>query len=136
MDMDKLLKKEILFAQIFILIGLVAGIAGFVFEYQRGLMTGITAGFLPTGTGMLLIYKNARKRPKMLKNIELENEERNIFINTKAGHTAFWISYWYIFAAVILHYSVKISLHQFLIVTIVFMPLVYFTLVILYHRKY
>jgi hypothetical protein len=136
MNFEKFLKKEILCAQIFVLIGIISGIAGFVFEYQRDLMLGLTAGFLPTGIGMLVIYKNARKKPKMQKNIELQNEERNIFINTKAGHAAFWISYWYIFAAVIFHYSVRISLHQFLIATLIFMPLAYFTLVVAYHKKY
>lgn len=136
MSTEKYIKKELLFAQIFIAIGLIAAIVGLIFDYQKGLMTGLTAGFLPTGIGTLVLYKYAKKNPKMKKNIELENEERNIFINKQAGHTAFWISYWYIFAAFILHYLIRISLLQFLIVTIIFMPVVYFLFVFIYHKRY
>jgi hypothetical protein len=42
-------------------------------------MTGIAIGFTPTGIGLLLIYHYGRKNPKMLKNMELEQEERNVF---------------------------------------------------------
>jgi hypothetical protein len=136
MSVEKYIKKELLYSQVFIIIGLIAGILGFIFEYQKGLMTGITAGFLPTGIGTFVLYKYAKKKPGMKKNIELKNEERNIFINSKAGHTAFWVSYWYIFAALVLHYSIRISLLQFLIVTIIFMPVVYFLFVVIYHKKY
>lgn len=136
MSIEKYIKKELLYSQIFIIIGLIAGISGFIFGYQKELMTGLTAGFLPTGIGIMVLYKYARKKPEMKKNIELENEERNIFINTKAGHTAFWVSYWYIFAACILYNIVKISLLQFLIATLFFMPIVYFSLVFIYHKKY
>jgi hypothetical protein len=136
MSTEKYIKKELLYSQVFIIIGLIAAITGFVFQYQKWLMLGIAAGFLPTGIGTMIIYKHARKKPEMKKNIELENEERNIFINTKAGHTAFWVSYWYIFAAVILYNIVKISLLQFLIVTLFFMPVMYFLFVFIYHKKY
>jgi hypothetical protein len=118
------------------MIGIIAAITGFVFEYQKELMTGLTCGFLPTGIGMLIIYKYAKNKPEMKKNIELENEERNIFINTKAGHTAFWVSYWYIFFAVIIYNIISIPLLGFLIATLFFMPIVYFALVIIYHKKY
>lgn len=136
MSIKKYIKKELLYSQIFIIIGLIAGISGFIFGYHKEVMTGLTAGFLPTGIGIMVLYKYAEKKPEMKKNIELENEERNIFINTKAGHTAFWVFYWYIFAAVILYNIVKISLLQFLIVTLFFMPIVYFSFVFIYHKKY
>jgi hypothetical protein len=118
------------------MIGIIAGITGFIFGYQKELMTGLTAGFLPTGIGTMVLYRYAKKKPGMEKNIELENEERNIFINTKAGHIAFWVSYWYIFVAVISYNIIKISLLQFLIITLFFMPIVYFLFVFIYHKKY
>lgn len=136
MSFQKIIRKELIYSLVFTLIGLIAGVTALVFNYQKGLMIGITAGFLPTGIGSMLIYKYAGKNDKMKKNIELENEERNIFINTKAGYTAFWISYWYIFAAVILNYVVKLTLQQFLITTLFFMPIVYFILTVVYHKKY
>ena len=136
MSIEKYIKKELLFSQLFIIIGLIAAITGFIFGYQKELMTGLTAGFLPTGIGVMVLYKYARKKPEMKKNIELENEERNIFFNTKAGHSAVWVSYWYIFVAVILYNIIKITLLKFLTVTLFFMAIMYFTFVFIYHKKY
>ncbi|MCE5345321.1 MAG: hypothetical protein LLG13_03385 [Bacteroidales bacterium] len=113
-----------------------AGIAGFLFRYQKELMLGLTIGFLAAGIGTMFVYKYAKNKPELRKNLELQNEERNIFVNTKAGQSAFWVSYWYIFIAVILSYSLSISLQQFLIITLFFMPIVYFFLVFIYHKKY
>jgi hypothetical protein len=136
MNVEKYIKKDLFFSMIFIFIGAIAGIIGFVFDYQKEVMTGLTAGFLPTGIGMTIVYRIAKKKPELRKNIELENEERNIYINTKAGHTAFWVTYWYIFIAAILYNVISISFLYFLITTICFMPVVYFTFVIIYHRKF
>lgn len=136
MSFEKSIERESMYSKIFILIGIIAGIIGVAFDYQRGLMLGITMGFLPTGIGTLLIYKYGSKNAVMKKNMQLEHEERNIFINTKAGYTAFWISYWYIFLAVVLKHSLKFNLEQFLIGTLIFMPVVYFLFVIIYHKKY
>ncbi len=133
---DKYIKKGFLFSSVFIIIGILAGITGFVFDYQQKLMSGLTAGFLPTGIVMLALYKYSYKKPELRKNIAVENEERNIFINSKAGHTSFWICYFYIFLVFILNYMVEIKVIQFLIITIFFMPIVYFTFVIIYHKKY
>jgi hypothetical protein len=136
MNIEKYVKKDIILSIIFILIGIIAGITGFVFNFHKEVMTGLVCGFLPTGIGTLIINMIAKNNPKMRKNIELENEERNRFINTKAGHTAFWICYSYIFIAAILYNIVHITFLHFLIVTIIFMPVVYFLLVFLYHKKY
>lgn len=136
MNLERYLKKELLYSQIFIFVGIVAGIAGFIFRYQKELMFGLTIGFLAAGIGTMLVYKYAKNKPEMRKNLELQYEERNIFVNTKAGHTAFWISYWYIFIAAIFSYSLRISLQQFLIITLFFMPFVYFLVVFIYHKKY
>jgi hypothetical protein len=136
MSFERYLKKELLYSQIFILIGIITGIAGFIFRYQKELMFGLTIGFLAAGIGTMSVYKYAKNKPELRKNLELQNEERNIFVNTKAAQTAFWVSYWYIFIAVILSYSLSISLQQFLIITLFFMPIVYFSLVFIYHKKY
>ncbi|WP_333888054.1 hypothetical protein [Clostridium sp.] len=93
-------------------------------------------GFTPTGIGMFLIYRNSRKNPKMIKNIQLENEERNIFINTKSGYFAFWVVYWYMLISVILSNIINISFHKFGIFTLIFMSIVYFSIVIINHRRY
>ncbi|WP_097015140.1 hypothetical protein [Anaerocolumna aminovalerica] len=136
MNIDKYIKKGLIFSLIFIFIGILAGITGFVFDYHLELMRGLTVGFLPTGIGMLILYKYSNKKPELRKNIELENEERNIFINTKAGYMAFWICYFYVFLAVLLNQIMDIPVTPFLIITLCLMPIVYFALVIIYHKKY
>ncbi len=136
MSVEKYVKKGVIFSLVFITIGMLAGAAGFIFNFHKEVMTGLTAGFLPTGIGMLILYHTSKNKPEMLINIELENEERNLYINTKAGCTAFWICFYYIFASVILYHIIELSFLTFLIITIFFMPIVYFTLVIVYHKKY
>ena len=140
MTVDKITSKEIRyyirFSGIFIFIGTLALILGFVFKFQTNSMSGIAIGFTPTGIGMLLITLYSRKNPTMLKNMELEQEERNVFINTKAGHTSFWISYWYVFVAVTFGNLFNLSLQKFCIITLFFMPITYFLFLFIYHRKY
>lgn len=136
MEIEGYLKKELLYSRIFILVGLIAGVTGLVYDYQKELMFGLTIGFLASGIGTRLVCQYAGQKPEIKKNLELQNEERNIFINTKAGYTAFWVSYWYIFAAIILNYTIKISLQQFLVLTLFIMAIIYFSLVIVYHKKY
>jgi len=135
MSRDKYLKREIIYSGIFILIGILALIS-FVIGFEKSIMLGIAFGFIPTGIGMLLIYRKAKKHPRLASNLKLEKEERNIYINSKAGHTAFWISYWYVFIASVLSNVVNLSMQKFAIFTLILMPVVYFLFVVVYHKKY
>jgi len=142
-DVNRYVKKEILYAKVFIAIGII-GIAilliDLIFDLRikslLGVGSALAFGFTPTGVGMFLIYKNATRNPKIIKNIELENEERNIFINTKSAHSAFWIMYWYIFILVMLNNIINISFYKFGIFTLIFMPVVYFSMVVINHKRY
>jgi len=136
MTIEKKANKEIIYSAIFIIIGVLALILGYGFKFQAHSMSGIAIGFTPTGIGMLLIYLYSKKNPTLLKNIELEKEERNVFINTKAGCRAFWVSYWYVFIAVMFGSLFDLSLQKFCIITLFFMPITYFSFLIIYHRKY
>lgn len=136
MNIEGRIKKDIMYSKIFIAIGVLAAAAGLIFNFQKSILIGLAFGFLPTGIGLLLVYKYAQHKPKMIQNIKLENEERNLFINTKAGHTAFWVCYWYVFIVLMLSNMVEISLRSFGIITIFFMPIVYFLFVFIYHKKY
>jgi hypothetical protein len=136
MNSEKYVKRELLYYKILVLIGVIAAVVGFIFRYQENAMYGIAFGCLSGGGGSLLAHKYLSKRPELKKNAELQYEERNIFINTKAGQTAFWISYLYITIASIFNYAFEISLKQFLIVTVFFMPIVYFSTLYIYHKKY
>ena len=135
MSRDEYLKKEIIYSGVFILIGIVA-LLGFIVGFEKSTMLGLMSGFIPTGVGIFFVYQIGKKKPKFVNNLQLENEERNIFINTKAGHTAFWVSYGYICIAIILSNVINISMQRFAIFTLIFMPIVYFLLIGMYHKKY
>ncbi len=135
MGTDKYLRGDILYSSFFILIG-IAALVGYIIGFQKDVMFGLMIGFIPTGIGMLSIYLITKKHPGAARNMQLEKEERNIFINSKAGYTAFWISYWYVFIASVFRNVVNVSMHNFTIFTLIFMPVVYFLFVVIYHRKY
>ena len=135
MSTDKYLRGDILYSSFFILIG-IAALVGYIIGFQKDVMFGLMIGFIPTGIGMLSIYLITKKHPGAARNMQLEKEERNIFINSKAGYTAFWISYWYVFIASVFRNVVNVSMHNFTIFTLIFMPVVYFLFVVIYHRKY
>jgi ascorbate-specific PTS system EIIC-type component UlaA len=135
MGRDEYLKREIIYSSIFILIGIIA-LIGFVIGFEKPMMLGIAIGFIPTGVGMLLIYQKAKNHAGFKKNLQLEKEERNIYINTKAGDTSFWISYWYIVIALVFSNVINVSMQRFTIFTLIFMPVVYFLFIAIYHRKY
>jgi len=143
MKADEYIKKDVIYAKIFIIIGvfglaiwLISVVFGFKDGPIVGVASGLSFGFIPTGIGMLIIYKIAGKNSAMMKNIELENEERNKFINTKSGHTAFWVSYWYIFTSVMISNIIIIPFNKFGVFTLVFMPIVYFLVVVINHKRY
>lgn len=135
MSRDEYINREIIYSGIFILVG-IAALISFVIGFEKPIMLGLAIGFLPTGVGMLLIYQIVKKHPGASRNSRLEKEERNIYINSKAGHTAFWISYWYVFIASVFSNVLNVSLQKFTIFTLIFMPAVYFLIVAIYHRKY
>lgn len=128
-------KKGILFSEIFIAIGAAAAV-GAILGYQKEIMFGIAIGFLPTGIGMFIIYKLLKNTAGTVRKIEIEGEERNVFIRSKASQIAFWITYAFILITLILQYSIKISLNQFLVITLIFMPVVYFLFIFIYDKKY
>lgn len=136
MNSEKYVKRELLYCKILFLVGVIAAVLGFIFKYQENAMSGIAFGCISGGGGSLLAHKYVSKRPDLKKNAELQYEERNIFLNTKSGQTAFWISYLYIAIALMFNYAFDISLKQFLIVTVFFMSIVYFSTLYIYHKKY
>lgn len=138
MDVNKEINKQLGYSIIWLVAGLLAVFAGNVLDFQRPIMNGIAIGSIPVGAGQIVLYSYIKKtnNKQMLRNLELEKEERNVFINTKAGCTAFWLSYGYIALALIVSSIFTLSVRQFLIVTIFFMPISYFSLLVIYHQKY
>ena len=135
MSIDEDLKKEFIYYGIFTLIGIVALIS-YAIGFEKSIMSGIAIGFIPTGIGALLIYRKTKTHPGLAKNFRLEHEERNIYINSKADHAAFWVSYGYIFIAFVFSNVVNVTMKQFAISTLILMPVVHLIFVAIYHRKY
>lgn len=136
MEVKNLIIKQKIFSLIFIVIGVTALILYLVTNIEDGAMLGITSGFLPTGIGLMIVYKKAENNKEMQKKIVIENEERNIFINTKAGYSSFLISFWIVFLGTMFGPTIGLSLSQFGSILLILMGIIYFTNVIINHKKY
>ncbi len=136
MKVEYLIKKQKIFSLVFIVIGVTALILYLLTDIQDGIMLGITSGFLPTGIGLLIAYKKAENNKEMQKKIVIENEERNIFINTKAGNSSFWISFWIVFVGTIFGPIIGLNLSQFGSILLILMGIIYFSNVAINHNKY
>lgn len=131
----KLLNKDFIIAIAFVAIGL-AAVLSFLIRGVSSLGIGIFCGFFPTGLGLLIMQIKTAKSSEMQKRTEIKNEERNLFIRSKAGHSAFWVVYVVVFAAWALNFFVNIRFNCFVIALIIFMPITYFSFIAVYNRRY
>jgi len=136
MNADKYIKRQVLSYSAMLVIGLAALFTGYILKYETRVMSGIVFGFLPVGIGGLLIMLYSRKNPKMYRNIEMEADERNIFIRNKSGASAFWISFWYVGALTLFSTSLGISPNQVGFYTLIFMSIIYFLMLFINISKY
>jgi hypothetical protein len=141
MKTEQFLKNQMRFAISFTTIGVIAlstlVILGIYGNYNKlfFISGGITLGFLPVGIGTLISLLKVNITPEMKKRIEIDNEERNIYLNMKSGSTAFWIIYWVIAFLTILTTLVEISSRLLFPILLVVMPIVFYVLMGIYNRK-
>lgn len=135
MNTNKEIKNKIFMHIAAAAIGFIALFVGYVLHFQPHTMSGIAIGFIPVGLIGALIYAFGNKE-KLAKQIKIENEERNIFISNKAGYKAFWITYFYVFVITMATNFINISASTLACITLIFMPIVYFSLLIFFHHKY
>jgi len=116
MNIEKHLKNQILFAIVYIIIGTIALItlvillvSGNIEGKLLGIFGGLTFGFLPLGILLLVDVYRIKRNPAMQKQIELKNEERNIFLRDKSGNQAFSLMIILIFGFWLLSLWVNIS---------------------------
>jgi len=128
MNIDKYIKRQIIGYSVMTLIGLIALFIGFVLKYQTHTMSGIAFGFIPAGLGCLLILLYSKNKPSLHRNIVSECDERSIYIRNKSGATAFWITYWWIFALTMFANVKNINTNVICISTLIFMGVSYFTI--------
>ncbi|MEN6327586.1 MAG: hypothetical protein ABFD18_15450 [Syntrophomonas sp.] len=136
MNVDKYIKKQLTIYSSMLALGLVALLVGLGFDYETHTMTGVAIGFIPAGLGCLLVTLYARKNPAMYRNIESEADERSVFIRNKSGATAFWITFWFVFALTMMANIINISQISIGVYTLVFMSVLYFVIFFINFRRY
>ena len=143
MNIEKHLKNQILFAIVYIIIGTIALItlvillvSGNIEGKLLGIFGGLTFGFLPLGILLLVDVYRIKRNPAMQKQIELKNEERNIFLRDKSGNHAFSLMIILIFGFWLLSLWVNISSSLLFPILLGAMILSYLTFLGLNARKY
>jgi hypothetical protein len=143
MNIEKHLKNQILFAIVYIIIGTIALItlvillvSGNIEGKLLGIFGGLTFGFLPLGILLLVDVYRIKRNPAMQKQIELKNEERNIFLRDKSGNQAFSLMIILIFGFWLLSLWVNISSSLLFPILLGAMILSYLTFLGLNARKY
>ncbi len=136
MSTDKYIRKQSLGYAIMSIIGVMAVIIGYGWDFEANVMSGIAIGFLPVGIGGLLIMLYSRNNPAISRNVQIESDERNVFIRHKSGSTALWITFWYVFALTMLANFVRIEAYQLGVLTLIFMGTIYFFLLYINNHKY
>ncbi|MDD3269752.1 MAG: hypothetical protein PHX14_10550, partial [Syntrophomonadaceae bacterium] len=136
MNVNNYVKKQILAYYTMLAVGLIALFAGYMLDFETGAMTGIAIGFIPVGLGGILIMLYARNNPAMHRNIESEADERSSFIRNKSGASAFWVTFWYVFALSMLSNVINISQVLMGVYTLIFMAVIYFVIFFINLRKY
>jgi len=116
MNVEKHLKSQLLCAIAFMVIGSIAlltlltlWISGNLDGKLAGIFIGLTLGFLPVGIGLVMDYYRIKRNPVMRKQIELKNEERNVFLRNKSGYEALNLMIWLIFGLWFLNMWVNIA---------------------------
>lgn len=136
MNVNNYAKKQILFYAAMLAVGLSALLLGYILDFETHAMTGVAIGFIPVGLGGIVIMLYARKNPTMYRNIESEADERSVFIRNKSGATAFWITFWYVFALTMMANVIDLSQISIGVYTLVFMAVIYFVIFFINLRRY
>ena len=143
MKIEKYLKNQMLMGIAYILGGVVALstlviliITGKAEGKAIGITTGITCGFLPLGIGLIWDSRRIRRNPALIKQIELKNEERNIYLRNKSGNEAFNFSIWLLMVLWLLNIWFDISLTMLFPIVLGLMALSYFIILGFNAKKY
>jgi hypothetical protein len=112
-------------------------IAGKLDGKLAGIVGGLTFGFLPLGIGLVADYYRLKRNPeKWKKQIELKNEEKNIFLRNKSGYEAFNLMMFLMLGLWLVNIWVNISSSLVFPVLLGMMSFSYFTILTINARKY
>ena len=143
MNFEKHLKNQILFAIAYMVIGAIALItlvillvSGNINGKLLGVLGGSTFGFLSLGILLLVDVYRLKRNPSMQKQIELKNEERNIFLRTKSGNETLSLMVWLTMGLWFLSIWIDMSSSLLFPILLGAMGVSYFTFLGLNARKY
>jgi hypothetical protein len=144
MNFEKHLKQQLILAIAYIVVGVIAVftmvillIAGKLEGKLAGIVGGLTFGFLPLGIGLVVDYYRLKRNPeKWKKQIELKNEERNIFLRNKSGYEAFGLMMFLIGGLWLVNMWVNISTSLLFPVLLGMTSISYFTILTINTNKY
>jgi len=147
MNVEKYIKRQIMFAIVFLVIGVIGLgalvvllILGNTDGNILGALGGLTFGFLPMGIGFLVSILKTKRNPeaikRTIKQMELKNDERNLFLRTKSGNAAFEFSLWLIMGLWFLSIWVNISSRWLFPILLGTMSIIYFISIGINARKY
>lgn len=134
--MDKQLKAKLKSALVYVGLGLAALIAALGFGVMEKELTGVAIGFIAGGVGLGLGYIFAWRRSHLAREIAVGDDERNVYVRSRAGHSAFWISFALVFLVVMFRDYFPWSVTAVDMTLLIAMIVAYFGALIFFTRKY
>ena len=147
MNFEKQFKSQLLFAiaamvfgvialVIFILLALKGMVKGNIFVFAGTFAIGFLLGGILLVADYLITSRNQARRKRIEKQMELNTEERKIFLRTKSGNEAFGFSLWLVMGLWGLSTLVNIPLNAILLFILGFMFLSYCVSMVINTQKY
>jgi len=147
MNIRKHLKGQLLFAfasmvievialVIFILLALNGTVRGNIFVYTGTVAIGFLLGGILLVVDYFITSRNPSRKKRIEKQMELNNEERKIFLRTKSGNEAFGFSLWLVMGLWGLSTLVNTSLNTIFPFLLGFMFLSYLVSMVVNTQKY
>ena len=147
MNFEKQFKSQLLFAVAAMVFGVIALVIFILLAFNETVkgnifvFTGtIAIGFLLGGILLVVDYfrtsRNQLRRKQIEKQLEINNEERDIFLRTKSGNEAFGFSLWLMLGLWMLSTWVNMSLSMLFPLVLGFMFLSYLVSMVINTGKY
>ena len=134
--MYKKLKKEIINSLLLAALGLAFLGYGFYFAKDNSYLTTMGVSFTVVGVIQTIMYYLNRNNQKMKRNLNLENEERNVYIRGESARKTFWITFFFVLITSNLNYFNKMAVNTYGVVVICTMSVLYFTMLVINYKKY
>ena len=147
MNFEKQFKSQLLFAiaamvfgvialVVFVLLAFKGTVGGNIFVYTGTIAIGFLLGGILLAADYFITIRNPSRKKRIEKQMELNNEERKIFLRTKSGNEAFGFSLWLVMGLWGLSTLVNTSLNTIFPFLLGFMFLSYLVSMVVNTQKY